>query len=152
MAENDHAAQSHRADPEEPIAYPANQLISIVDTEAQLDETVAALVADGFADAEVMVSCGPERAAALEASTARRGLARFAARIAETLDIADPEMEIKGRYEQALRDGRYVLRVHAPSPERKERGTEILRDHGGHTVTYHGRFAIEGIAPPTQEG
>ena len=142
MAENDHPAQSHQADPQEPIASPTNQLISIVDTEAQLDETVAALAADGFADADVMVSCGPERAAALEASTGRRGLARLAVRAAEKLGVEDSEMEIKGRYEQALRDGRYVLRVHAPGAERKERATEILRDHGAHTVAYHGRFTI----------
>ena len=150
MAQHDHAAPSHRADPQEPIAYPTNQLIAIVDTEAQLDETVAALLADGFADADVMVACGAERAAALGASTGRRGLARLAVRIAEKLGIEDPEMEIKGRYEQALRDGRYVLRVRAPGDERKERGTEILRDHGAHTVTYHGRFTIEGIVPPAR--
>ena len=84
-----------------------------------------------------------KKLAALEALVAERG---------QQLGIEDPEMEIKGRYERALHDGRYVLRVHAPSAERKERATEILRDHGAHTVAYHGRFTIEGIVPPAREG
>jgi len=58
------------------------------------------------------------------------------------------EMETKKRYEQAMRENRFVLAVAAPTPERKEQATRILRDHGAHTVAFFGKHTIEYIVPP----
>ena len=152
MAANHQPDHAQRSDAPAPIAHPADQLVAIVDTAELLDATVAALAAEGVADADVVVSCGAEPAAALDASAARRGPARSAVRVVETLAVDDLEPEIKGRYEAALRDGGYVLRVRAADAERRERATEILRDHGAHSVAYHGRFTGAGLAPPARPG
>ena len=57
-------------------------------------------------------------------------------------------MEYKEHYEHAMRDGRYVLLVEVPSEARKDRAAELLRGAGAHSVSFHGRFTIEGLVPP----
>jgi hypothetical protein len=57
-------------------------------------------------------------------------------------------MKVKKRSEQALRDGRYVLIVDAPTEERRELATRIVGKHGAHDVDFPGRFTIERIIPP----
>ena len=130
------------------VRYPTNQVVAVVDTEPELTGALAALTGGGFLESEIHVSCGVARADALRASTGRRGLAGLATRIAERLGIENSEMEFKARYEQALRDDRFVVRVDAPTDDRKARATEILGAHGAHTVAFHGQYAIEGLVPP----
>jgi hypothetical protein len=48
-------------------------------------------------------------------------------------------------YERALRDGRSVVIVEAPSDAEKRRAHEILRAHGAHFTNYYGRFATEEL-------
>jgi hypothetical protein len=59
-------------------------------------------------------------------------------------------METKNRYEQAMRENRFVLSVAAPTAERREQATRILREHGAHTVAFFGKHTIEHIAPPNR--
>lgn len=47
-----------------------------------------------------------------------------------------------------MRDDKFVLRVEAPTDERKSLATNILREHGAHSVNYFGRFTIETLSPP----
>lgn len=131
-----------------PVRYPTNTVLGVLDTQEQLERAVAALTGGGFLDSEIHVGVGAERAEAVRTSTGRTGLAGLAARLAERLGVQDDEMEFKAHYEQAMRDGRFVVGVEAPSDARRERATEILRDHGAHAVSFHGRFTIEGIVPP----
>jgi hypothetical protein len=81
----------------------------------------------------------------LKASTGRGGLAGVAIRVAQKLGLEDDEMSLKSVYEQALRDGSFVVLVDAPTGERKERAAEVLRQHGAHSIHYLGRFLIEGM-------
>ena len=55
---------------------------------------------------------------------------------------------MKDRYEQAMRDNRFVISVAAPTEERKNRAKEILQSHGAHTIAYYGKRTIEFITPP----
>jgi hypothetical protein len=148
--EADHVTD-HVADEGDLINYPANHVVAVVDTAKQVSVLVPDLTNNGFLDSEIHVHCGVDYANELDASTGRSGLAGIAIRIAEALGIENVEMEVKSRYEQAMRDGHYVVLVAAPTEERKERASEILAKHDAHTVTFHGRFTIEDIVPPEDE-
>ena len=134
--------------PDEPIRYPVDHVIGVLDTREQAQTTVQSLTSHGFLESEVHVVTGPTAADALHATTGRSGLTDLAVRIATRLGVQDDEMEFKSHYEEAMREGRYVVLVAAASDERKDRATALLRDHGAHSVSFHGRFTIEGIVPP----
>jgi hypothetical protein len=131
-----------------PIRYPTDSLLGVIDSQEQLEAAVAALTGGGFLAEEIRVGTGAARADAVHASTGRSGLANIAVRIAERLGIENSEMEFKAHYEQAMRDGRFVIIIEAATEPRKERATEVLRQHGAHAVSFHGRYNIEGIIPP----
>jgi hypothetical protein len=130
-----------------PVYYPENRLLGVVDSPAQVTSAVEALTAGGFLVSEVEVTCGQAQAERVAASTGRRGLLDLVIRVAERLGLADDEIETKGRYEQALRDGGLIVSVLASTDERKARAADVLRAHGGHLITFFGRLTIEKIAP-----
>ncbi len=139
------------ADAEEPIRYPANHVVGVLDTKEQVDALVPDLITAGFTDADVAVHSGIDSAEALDESTGRSGIANLAMRLAETLGIENNEMEQKERYEQALRDGKFVVLVAASDEEHKDRAFAVFETHAAHTVSFHGRFTIEELAPPEDE-
>lgn len=104
-----------------------------------------ALLAGGFLESEINIACGQAKAAALDATTGRSGLAHVALRVAEKFDLSTDERDTKERYEQALRDGQCVIAIFAPSEERKRRSAQILEEHRGHFINYLRRFTIESI-------
>ncbi len=129
--------------PAELLHYPTNHVVAIVDTPARLEAAVAALKRAGFPESEIVVGSGREVADALDASTGRGGLAGLAIRIAERLGVEHNETRLKDRYEEALRDGKFVISVPAQDADRKERAAEILGEQGAHFINFLGRFAIE---------
>ncbi len=133
-----------------PVRYPTNSVIGVLDTEDQLDAAVRSLTAGGFLESELHVAAGAAAADAMRASTGRTGLAGLATRIAARLGVENAEMEFKAHYEEAMREGRYVLVVAAPTDDRKERATALLSAAGAHAVSFHGRFTIEGLVPPNE--
>ena len=128
--------------------YPTNHVIGIINTDEDAARAVQALTAGGFLDSEIEVAAGRAAAEEMHARTGRTGLANLAIRIAERLGIADDEMEVKAHYEQALRDGRFLIVVDAPTEARQGRAAQVLRDHGAHTVNFMGRFTRTGLVPP----
>ena len=125
------------------VRYPENHVVGVVDTPDQVRSAVDALSNAGFRTSEISVTSGRAAADALDASTGRTGLANLAIRIAERIGIANDEMEAKDRYEQALRDGQFTVSVLAPTDERKDVAANVLREHGGHFITFLGRRTIE---------
>jgi hypothetical protein len=117
--------------------------VATVGTPEQLASIVGALTGNGFLESEVGVGCGSEAAERLKAATGRSGLPGLAIRLAERLGVSDDEMMVKRRYEQALRDGQYVVSVHTPADERKQLAARILEEHGASFVNFLGRYAIE---------
>jgi len=142
------ATNELRANANEPIRYPTNHLLAVVDTREQALAAVAALTSGGFMDSEIQFGTGAANADELDASTGRSGLAGMLIRLAERIGVTDEEMETKDRYEHAMRDNRFVLVVMAPTDERKHRATQILREQGAHTMTYFNKHSLEYITPP----
>ena len=139
---------ARRADPHaEAIRYPENHIVAIVDTPEAAAAAVEALTSGGFLESEVTLACGARAADRLQASSGRSGLIGHVIQIADHLGLRTEELEIRHQYEEALRDGRFLLAVLAPTEERKDRAAQILRDHGAHFITFKGRFTIEQLAP-----
>jgi hypothetical protein len=128
-----------------PFEYPTNRLVGILETEAQTNCAVDALVRGGFLESDIRLGRGPEDAAHLEGATGRRGFRDWLLRVFESAGVTNIEIEVKDRYEQALRDGYTVLGVPAPTEERKDRAAEILRGCGGSFINFFGRLSVERV-------
>ncbi len=141
-------AASTSARAHEPARYPTNHVLGIVDTLEQARALVSALENGGFLESEIEYRTGTQEADDLHASPGRTGLAGLLIRAAERIGAADEELETKHRYEQAMRDNRYVVAVATPTDERKERASQLFRAHGANTITSFGKHTIEYIVPP----
>jgi hypothetical protein len=130
---------------ETPVSYPTNHVVGVVARPDDASAAWGALTSSGFLQSEVTVTSGPAAADALRASTGRTGLAHLAIRIAERFGVNDEEMEAKASYEQALRDGKLVVGVLAPTDERKELAARILREHGARPINFLGKLTIEPL-------
>jgi hypothetical protein len=130
--------------------YSANHVLGVVDTEEAAARAVEALAAGGFLDAEVHVVAGQREADAMHARAGRAGPADLASRVAGRLGAPgdQDQLEVKARYEQALRDGHLLLLVEAPTGARRDRAAQILREHGAHTMNYIGHFGRAELIPP----
>jgi hypothetical protein len=131
----------------EPVLYPENHVLGVLDTPEEVSAAVTALADAGFRSSEVSVASGRAAADALHASTGRTGLANLAIRIAERIGIENDEMLVKERYERALREGEFVVAVLAPTDERKALAAEVLRGHGGHFINFLGRRTMTALHP-----
>ena len=127
------------------VRYPTNHVVAIVDTADQARAAWTALTGAAFLESEVTVTYGQAAAEAVAAATGRSGLTNLAMRVAERFGVVDDEMAMKERYEQALKEGHFVVAVLAPTEERKELAGRLLRDHGARFVHYMGRFSIEPL-------
>jgi hypothetical protein len=144
---HDGTAESQRA-AHEPIRYPSDHLLAVLDRRDQVTTAVEALTAGGFLESEIQFGSGAANADDLGATTGRSGLVGLVTRLAERLDMANEEMESKNRYEQAMRENRFVVSVAAATDDRKDRAAQILREHGAHTIAFFGKHTIEYITPP----
>ena len=135
-------------DAERPGTYATNHVVGVIDKGEDVERAVEALRQGGFLDSEIHVLAGEAAAETLDAWSGRKGLVtNLLIRTAELLGIQDDEMYLRERYEQALREGRFVLVLAAPSDTRKDLAARILREHGGHALAFLGRFAIERLSP-----
>ena len=154
MTERDSESERVEACHEHPVdslRYPTHHVVGVLDTEQQVDDTLHALTTGGFLESEITIGCGTDLADRLRATTGRSGFAAHAIRFAQALGMVNEETEAKARYERAMRAGQYVVAILAPTPERKERASEILASHGGREIGYFGRFTIERMRPRDDE-
>jgi hypothetical protein len=142
-ADNDHLG--HHQHSLEPIRYPRQNVVAIIDTAQQMEDAVDELTAGGFLESEIGIGSGTDIADRMRETTGRSGFMAMAMRFSEALGVPNDESDVKGHYEQAMRDGRFVVAVLAPTSERKKRAVDILASHGAHDAVYFGRFVIEKL-------
>jgi len=133
--------------PLDPLQYPTNNIVAVIDTARQTQDAVDALERVGFPETEIGVGCGAELADRLSETTGRSGFADMAMRFSATLGLPNEEAEARARYERAMRDGHYVVAVLVTTDERKEQARQILAAHGARDLGYFGRFVIERLRP-----
>jgi hypothetical protein len=138
------ASQSPRPSADDtPIRYPENRTLGVLDSEEQLTDALEALTTGGFLESEVEVLCGRATAERLRANTGRTGYAHFAMRLVESIGLPNEELQIKNQYADAIADGGFLVSVFTPSEERQELAARLLREHGGRSVRYFGRYTIQ---------
>jgi hypothetical protein len=130
----------------EPVTYPTNRVLGILDNPQQTSCAMDGLVGGGFLESEVDVGHGVEEADRVEAGTGRRGAQDWFIRFFERLGLKNAEIEMKDRYEEALRDGRTVIAVLTPTEDRKDLAARILQQCGARFINYYGQFSVERIA------
>lgn len=128
---------------DEPLRYPENTVVGVIETVAKLEEAIVALESGGFLASEIEVMHGPAAAKRLSESTGRKGFAGLAMRLIASIGLPNDETEMKNRYAEALEKGWFLIAVQAPTEERKQRSTQILQEHGGQFVNFLGRFTIQ---------
>jgi hypothetical protein len=128
-----------------PTQYTEGRTIGIVDTVDQLKAAIEALTSSGFLRSEIEVLYGEAAAERLDATTGRTGLADLAMRLVAALGLPTDETIMKEHYEQALREGHFLVLVLTPTEERKALAVRVLAQHGGHSVIFLGRFTIETL-------
>ena len=142
-AEHDHLGHDEHS--LEPIRYPNDNVVVVIDTAKQVEAAVNELTAGGFLESDIGIGSGSEVADAVSKTTGRSGFAAMAMRFSEALGLPNDESAAKARYERAMRDGQFVVTVLAPTPERKQRALDILSSHGAHDAIYFGRFMFEKL-------
>ena len=128
-----------------PVEYPANHLVAVLDTPDQTSCAIDALVGGGFLESEIKMGRGTEDADRVEAGTGRQGFRDWLIRLFQSVGLKNAETEMRDQYEQALRNGRTVLAVLAPTEERKDRAAQIIRECGGHFINFCGHLNVERI-------
>lgn len=140
-------SESTRMNPHEySVAYHLDHVISIMPSEKEAIAALNTLVASGFFESEVTLTCGQEIADRIGASSGRSGLVGRVLQVVDRFGAGGEEAEARHMYEQALRDGHVEVLVLAPTEERKRRAAEILQQHGGHFINFFGRLTIEQLA------
>jgi len=90
------------------FTYPAGHLVAIVETPRQLASVVNDLRWIGFHTGHIG-ALDQRDAAALRATTGHSGVLAWLIGLADRLGLRDDEAEVKGRYEQELREGHYSV-------------------------------------------
>lgn len=122
-----------------------NRLLVVLDDPAARERAIRALAKLATSPDSVTVLEGSEGAHRLDRPGRRGGVGRRIARLLALL-AADQSVDL-ATYEAALLDGRTVLAIRAPQPERRRALGRALADAGGHFINYFGRMATEDIVP-----
>jgi hypothetical protein len=128
---------------ETPVRYPENRTVGVLESADRAVAAVEALTTGGFLPTEVAVQCGPDAAERLRSNTGRTGYAHLAMRLVESIGLPNEELQIKNQYADAIADGGFLVSVFTPSEERQQLAARLLREHGGRSVRYFGRFTIQ---------
>jgi hypothetical protein len=139
------ASQHDSQNDMDPIQYPTNHVVAILDSSVQTACAVDGLLDGGFLDPEINF-IRPEEVDRLSTGTGHRGVLDWFVRVTQSVGLKDDEMEMKEGYEQALRQGRTVIAVLTETEERKDRAAKIIRECGGHFINFFGRLKLERIA------
>jgi hypothetical protein len=131
---------------EQPVQYPENRMLAILDTRDELRSAIDALTNGGFLASEIEILHGATAAKKLQEDTGRTGFANLAMRFVEAIRLPNDETALKNRYADALADGRFLVAVLAPSKDRQRVAAQLLREHGGEDVHFYSRYTI--TSPP----
>jgi hypothetical protein len=131
---------------EQPVQYPENRMLAILDTRDQVRAAMDALTSGGFLPSEIEILRGATAAKKLQEETGRTGLANLAMRFVEKIGLPNDELALKNHYAEALADGRFLIAVSAPTEDRKRVAAKLLTEHGGQDVRFFSRYTITSPA------
>ena len=130
-----------RNQPSVQLSYPTDKLIAIIDTMPDAEDARQELLEAGFAPDAVGVQHGTPAA---EQTVHYTDFDPFP-HLARLLHVHSIEHEQAVAYEQALREGRSVIAVHAPKAEDRQRALGIMEAHNAHYINFYSKWAIETL-------
>jgi hypothetical protein len=140
----DASDQISLSEPPESLLTPRDddRVVAVMDDPSQVTAAIEDLVKEGYSQEAIVVLCGAEGAARLEATDRRRGLLGGLYRFAER--VLGDEPEERERYARELAAGRFLIAVPADE-SRKSHVAEVLARHGGHDMEHFGRYHGEPL-------
>jgi len=122
------------------IAGPPKDSVSgVIATEADTEAAVQALVDAGFSMGQegILIFQGEEGARQIDVRGEQHG---FLAKLLRTAQALTNELDHVQNLEKELLAGRYLLLVHASTPEARLQAKDILEAHNGSFVTTYGKL------------
>jgi hypothetical protein len=123
--------------------YTHDRVVGVVDSAREASATIAALSDAGFPDDEVEILYGLQGEESVDPDGEDHGLKGKVIRVGEK--IMGPEPKHAERHSEELRAGHYLVSVHAPDKDDRERVQRILEDHGGHFINHYGVWTVERL-------
>jgi hypothetical protein len=109
------AHEDSQSDMSQPVRYPINHVLAVIDKPGQLRSALAALESGGFLKSELGVRSGEAMADVLAASSGRTGWSDLAMRFSEWIGLANDEMGVKDHGAHFVNFlGRYTMVTIAP--------------------------------------
>jgi len=119
-----------------------DRVLGVIDDPSQVTAAIEDLVREGYSREDIVVLCGAEAAARLEAADRPGGplgaLYRFAERV-----LGD-EPEERARYARELAAAHFLIAVPADE-SRKSQVAQVLARHGAHDMEHFGRYHGEPL-------
>jgi hypothetical protein len=140
----DASDQVSLSEPPETLLTPRDdeRVLAVLDDPSQVTAAIQDLVREGYNQEDILVLCGAEGAARLEATDRRRGLLGGLYRFAER--VLGEEPEERERYARELAAGHFLIAV--PADERqKSHVAQVLARHGAHDMEHFGRYHGEPL-------
>jgi nucleotide-binding universal stress UspA family protein len=113
--------------------WPSPYLHGVVDSPDEAESALRDMLAAGLSKEQVHTWYGPAGYAAIDPSGRHHGRM---ARLWRTLERATPERDLLERYASEVDAGHVCIGVQIGSPEGVRVLTEILKQHGGHSISY----------------
>ena len=139
----------HRSANSEFTFDPTNKVVGSIDAAGDAKAAMRDLTTAGFAASQVELLTDEEGAARIGMSgEEHEGMVH--------VHVYDSTQKVPAFYdspvivrrvEEELRASHYLIGVVAKDGEARERVREILKSHGGHFISFYGRFAAEGLDP-----
>jgi hypothetical protein len=119
-----------------------DRVLAVIDDPGDVAAAIEDLVRDGYNRDDIVVLCGAEAAARLEATDRGGGLLGGLYRYAER--VLGDEPEERERYARELAAGHFLIAVPADESQ-KTQVAEVLARHGAHDMEHFGRYHGEPL-------
>ncbi len=118
------------------LYHPVSTIVGVIDSAGDAQAAIDALCSYGFPEDVVAVVCGVAGARQLEVEP--HGLPLLKRLIQVVQSMTENPVTLTARYAAAVENGHLCVRVRVDTEEQREAARRILKEHGGHYITYHG--------------
>ena len=113
--------------------WPSSYLHAVVDSVEDAELVLGEMIAAGIPRDQLHTWYGPAGSAAIDPTGRNHGRM---ARLWRTLEKATPERDLLERYASEVEGGHVCLGIQIASPQAVRVLTDILKQHGGHLISY----------------
>ena len=122
------------------LQHPKSQVFGVVDRSEDVTQTLEELERRGVPKRDIQVirkDADPQATEAEEGGKVREGLTR-------AVDMLSEEHEFNEMYQAEVEAGHALIGVHVSDTVAKQTVHDVLIDQGAHSVSYYGRWVVEG--------